>query len=144
MLDLVSTSRVKAWGPHTRRNKCEELASVTWPKMTNTLIENQDSHSVTCLSFSFWSGSAIFSWSCSGTGPIQPQALARHVHVPRRDPGKNSAGHLSVIVLGQLFSFFNDRSALPFPLSIARSAKPTLGRLLAMMDLRRHLARTAF
>ena len=32
VLDLVSTSRVKAWGPHMRRKKCEELASATWQK----------------------------------------------------------------------------------------------------------------
>lgn len=30
VLDLVSTSRVKAWGPHMRRKKCEELASDAW------------------------------------------------------------------------------------------------------------------
>lgn len=76
VLDLVSTSRVKAWGPHTRRKKCEELASEQgqfnlkrWRDMSMSLAET---------------------------------------------------------------------------LERIQSAKPTLGRLLAMMDLRRHLARTLF
>eukprot|EP00434_Breviolum_minutum_P026049 symbB.v1.2.023027.t1/scaffold2016.1/size116345/12 len=75
VLDLVSTSRVKAWGPHVRRKKCEELASEQgqfnlkrWRDMSMSLAES---------------------------------------------------------------------------LERIQSAKPTLGRLFAMMDLRRHLARIA-
>ncbi|CAJ1368059.1 unnamed protein product [Effrenium voratum] len=76
VLDLVSTSRVKAWGPHMRRKKCEELASEQgqfnlkrWRDMSMSLAET---------------------------------------------------------------------------LERIQSARPTLGRLVAMMDLRRHLARTLF
>ncbi|CAK9116013.1 unnamed protein product [Durusdinium trenchii] len=76
VLDLVSTSRVKAWGPHPRRKKCEELASEQgqfnlkrWRDMSMSLAETMER---------------------------------------------------------------------------IQSARPTLGRLLAMMDLRRHLARTLF
>ncbi|CAJ1400620.1 unnamed protein product [Effrenium voratum] len=76
VLDLVSTSRVKAWGPHMRRKKCEELASdqgqfnlKRWRDMSMSLAET---------------------------------------------------------------------------LERIQSARPTLGRLVAMMDLRRHLARTLF
>ena len=103
-----------------------------------------------------------------GTGPIQPETLARHVHVARRESRKNSAGNPSfatsscfvastwLILAWQLGNFgrfllsklsilFHRSTALRcYAISLAmRSAKPTLGRLFAMMDLRRHLARIA-
>ena len=109
-------------------------------------------------------------WDEKGTGPIQPETLARHVDVARRESRKDSAGNPSFVTSWCLVSwlqldlFWLDNLAIEeatcwflycscwvhhstphcYAISLAmRSAKPTLGRLFAMMDLRRHLARIA-
>eukprot|EP00439_Symbiodinium_sp_Y106_P072976 s725_g13.t1 len=76
VLDLVKTSRVKAWGPHARRKKCEELAAE----------QGQ-------FNLKRWRDMSV--------------SFAEIMHR-------------------------------------IQSVKPTLARLVAMMDLRRHLFRTLF
>ena len=145
VLDLVSTSRVKAWGPHTRRKKCEELASVTWPSMTNPLID-----ATVTSRFSFNDISQLLFWTCY----IFPVGMFRNranstssagatCPCPSQRPWKEFSRAPEFDHRLTAFLFFQWQFNVSFP-SPARSAKPTLGRLLAMMDLRRHLARTSF
>ncbi|CAE7250718.1 abcB4 [Symbiodinium natans] len=89
VLDLVKTSRVKAWGPHARRKKCEELAAETRQSL-----------------------------KFSGSREEQGQFNLKRW----RDMSVSFAEIVHRI----------------------QSVKPTLARLVAMMDLRRHLFRTLF